>query len=93
VSSSDDNTKAGKVDAGRAPGGRRVVDARRIEVIDDQMAAVLRGMGAERRVAMIDQLVREGRWFVAAAIGVDSPDASGDEIEAQVTARMRHGTD
>ena len=70
---------------------RRTIDPRRIEVIDDQMAAVLRGMGAERRVArafeMFEMMVDVARCGARAA----HPGWDEAQVAAEVGRRIGHG--
>ncbi len=64
---------------------------RRIEIIDDRMAAVLRNKTEAERFAMIDKFWRFARQLIQANTVHEHPDWSEEQVRKEVARRMSHG--
>jgi hypothetical protein len=64
------------------------IDPRRIEVIDDQMAQILRPKTPAERIAMIEDANQTARLLAAAGIQYQHPDWSEIQIQWEVARRM-----
>lgn len=62
--------------------------ARNIEVIDEQLAAVLREKTPAERIAMIGDANQTARMLAAAGIRYRHPDWPQDRVDAEVARRM-----
>jgi hypothetical protein len=71
----------------------RPVDPRNIEVIDDQMAAILRDKSVTGRIAMSADANDTARLLAAAGIRHVHPDWSEDQVQQEVARRMLGATD
>jgi hypothetical protein len=67
---------------------RRIRD---IEIIDDQMASLLRSKTEAERFAMIDKFWRFARTLILARIAHEHPDWTEDQVRREVARRMSHG--
>lgn len=64
-----------------------------IEVIDDDMAAVLRGKTGAQRLAIVDTLY-DVAWMLAESnVRSRHPEWSDDEVRQAVARRIAHETD
>jgi hypothetical protein len=70
----------------------RTIDPRRIEVIDDQMAAVLREKTVAERIEMIAAANRTARLIAAAGIRYQYPNWDESRVQAEVIRRVAGGT-
>jgi hypothetical protein len=64
---------------------------RRIQIIDDKMAEVLRAKTEAERFAMIDRSWRFARQMIQAMIVHEHPDWSEDQVRREVARRMSRG--
>jgi hypothetical protein len=64
---------------------------RTIEVIDTQVAEILRKKTPAERLAMADEIWRFARQMIHAIIAQEHPDWSEAEIQRHVARRMSHG--
>ena len=67
---------------------RRIRD---IEILDDEMASLLRGKTEAERFAMIDKFWRFARTLVLAGVAHEHPDWSEEEARREVARRMSPG--
>ena len=66
----------------------RTVDSKRIEAIDDDLAAVLRTKTPAERVEMIAAANRTARMLAAAGIRYQHPEWNESQIHAEVIRRV-----
>ena len=64
---------------------------RRIAILDDRMAELLRAKTEAERFAMIDRSWRFARQMIQAMIVHEHPDWSEDQVRREVARRMSHG--
>jgi hypothetical protein len=67
--------------------------ALRFEIVDDQMAVVLRAKSPAEKVEMISAASRTARLLMAAGIRYRHPTWSGEEVQAAVTRRLSGGAE
>lgn len=65
------------------------IDPRRIEVIDDMIVAVLRGMSPAKRLEMANRMVVDARRMIRTILASQHPEWPTDRLEAEVRLRMR----
>ena len=70
---------------------RRRIDPKRIEVLDDDLAAVLRRKTPAERVEMIAAANRTARLLAAAGIRFQHPDWNDEQVQAEVIRRVCGG--
>jgi hypothetical protein len=63
-----------------------------IEVIDDQMAEIMRAKSPAEKVAMVSAANRTARLLAAAGTRHLHPDWSEDQIQAEIIRRVCGGT-
>lgn len=68
------------------------IDPRRIEVVDDRVAEILRRKTPGERLAMSSALWRFGRSIVEAGVRRSHPDWSADQVRREVVRRMTSGS-
>lgn len=68
------------------------IDPRNIEVIDDEVAVLLRAMTPADRIAQIDSANRAARLIAAAGIRSQYPDWCESQVHAEVLRRVCGGT-
>jgi hypothetical protein len=61
-----------------------VIDPKKIEVVDDAIAAILRGMAPAQRVELVFQAETLTRTLMAAGVKSRHPDWSDQEIQQEV---------
>lgn len=66
-------------------------DARRIEVVDDAMAAVLRRKTEAERLAIAFRMWDFARDMIFRRVRSDRPDLPEDQVRQIVAGRMSHG--
>ena len=66
----------------------RKIDPRNIEVIDDDLAAVLRQKTPAERVAMITAANRTARLIATAGVRFQNPDWDETQVHAEVLRRV-----
>jgi len=71
---------------------RRVIDPRRIEVIDDDVVRFLRDKTPEERIAIGFAANRTVRLVIEGALRSDHPQWTDSQIRAEVAQRMLNGT-
>jgi len=64
---------------------------RNLEIIDDQVAEILRTKTVVERFATIDQFWRLAGQMIRARIAHEHPDWSEDRIQRELARRMSHG--
>jgi Arc/MetJ family transcription regulator len=70
-----------------------MIDPRNIEVVDDQMAEVLRAKTVAERVEMICAANRTARRLAAAGVRRQHPDWEEPQVQAEVVRRVCGGTE
>jgi hypothetical protein len=68
------------------------LDAGQIEVVDDDVAAVLRRKTPVQRLAMVFAANRTMRLRLTAALRAWHPDGSNEAVRREVARRMTRGT-
>ncbi len=68
-----------------------VPDPKRIEVVDEAVAAILRTKTPAEKVAMASAANRTARLMLQARIGDLNPTWTESEVKAEVARRMRGG--
>ena len=66
-------------------------DPRRIEVIDDQMAAVWRAKTGAERLQVVDELFQFARQLVASGVRAQHPDWDPAQVERETVRRLSRG--
>ena len=69
----------------------RKLDPRNIEVIDDDMAAVLRAKTGAQRLQIADQMFRIARELVTGRVRQEHPDWPEPQLRREVARRLSHG--
>ena len=69
----------------------RFIDPRNIEVIDKELAAILRTKTPAERIEMVFAANRTARMLAAAGIRNQHPDWSDSEVEREVVRRVSGG--
>lgn len=64
----------------------------RLEVIDDDIAAILRTKSSIERLRMANEANKTARARLAGHLKTTNPAWSEEEIQAEVARRMLHGT-
>ena len=67
------------------------IDPRRIEVMDDRTAEVMRRMTPEQKIQAIDELWEFGRALVEGGVRHMHPDWDDNQVRREVVRRMSHG--
>lgn len=70
----------------------QAVDYRRIEVVDPQMAEILRGKTVAERIAMVQQAHQTGQKLVAMGVRMQYPEWTDTQVSIEVARRMLNGT-
>jgi len=73
------------------PDSRRTLEPRNIEVMDDDMAAVLRAKTGAQRLRIADGLFTFARDHIAARLRREYPDWSEQQVRREVARRLSHG--
>jgi hypothetical protein len=71
---------------------RRVIDPRRIEVVDDDVVRFLRDKTPAERIAIGFAANRTVRLVIEGALRSDHPDWNDARVKAEVARRMLNGT-
>lgn len=69
-----------------------MIDPRNVEIIDDQLAAVLRSKTPAERIEQIGAANRTARLIAAAGIRCQHPDWDDCQVRAEVIRRVCGGT-
>lgn len=67
------------------------IEYRRIEVVDPQMAEILRGKTVAQRLAIVQSAHVAAQHLVAMGIKLQHPDWSEGEVSREVARRMLNG--
>ena len=71
---------------------KRPIDWRRIEVVDDDMADILRKKTPAQRIAMVGAAHRTARLIIEASVRRQHPDWDKQAISREVARRLLGGT-
>ena len=66
------------------------LDPRRIEVMDDQMAAVLRAKSGAERLQIAFEMFESARRMLTGMLRADHPDWSEERLRQAVARRLAH---
>lgn len=69
----------------------RQLDPRNIEVMDDQMAAVLRAKTGAQRLRIADQMFAFAREHLTSRLRQEHPDWPEPQLRREVARRLSHG--
>ena len=72
---------------------RPPLDYRRIEVIDPEIAAIMRGKTTPQKFAMVQQAHSAALKLIAMGIRFRNPEMTADAVNAGVARRLMHGAD
>ncbi|HXU34631.1 MAG TPA: hypothetical protein VN851_28980 [Thermoanaerobaculia bacterium] len=67
------------------------LDDLRIEVIDDDMARVLRGMTGAERLKIASDMFASARRMIASHLATEHPDWDDEQIQRETSRRISHG--
>ena len=65
---------------------------RKLEVVDDEMAHVLRGMTGAERLKIADRMFSSARRMLASHLAAEHPDWDQERIERETSKRISHGS-
>jgi hypothetical protein len=65
--------------------------SRKPEVLDDEMARVLRGMTGAERLKIADGMFSSARRMIASHLAAEHPDWDQERIERETSRRISHG--
>ena len=71
-------------------GGYPRLDPRRIEVMDDEMAAVLRAKSGAERLQIAFGMFESARRMLTSMLKADHPDWSEERLRREVARRLAH---
>ncbi len=71
--------------------GENHIDPRQIEVMDDDMAAVLRAKTGPERLRIAFSMYSSARRMILSHLSTEHPDWSDDEIRREAARRLSHG--
>jgi hypothetical protein len=69
----------------------RILDPRNIEVMDDQMAAVLRAKTGAQRLQIADRMFRMASELITGRVREEHPDWPEPQVRREVARRLSHG--
>ena len=67
------------------------IDPDRIEVVDDAMAAILRGKTGAERLAMASAMFESARRMLLSHLAAEHPDWSEEQVKREAARRLSHG--
>ena len=67
------------------------IDPRNIEVVDDDMAEVFRGMTGAQRLKIANDLFESARRMIASHLATEHPDWDERRIQEETARRLSHG--
>lgn len=73
--------------------GQRKIDWWRIEVVDEEVAAILRTKTPAERIAMAAAAHRTARAIFTARVQSQHPDWTDEQVQREVARRLTRGTD
>jgi hypothetical protein len=62
-----------------------------LDVVDDDMARILRGMSGAERLRVANSLFVSARRMLASHLAAEHPDWDQDRIEQETARRISHG--
>jgi hypothetical protein len=65
---------------------------RNLEIVDDEMARVLRGMTGAERLKIADRMFSSARRMIASHLAAEHPDWDPEQIERETSKRISHGS-
>lgn len=68
----------------------RTIDPRRIEVVDDEVARILRGMSGMERLRLAHEAWDLARQRLTAFMSARHPEWSPEEVRQEVAKRLAH---
>jgi hypothetical protein len=63
----------------------------RIEVVDDDMATILRSKTGAERLAMASDLFASARRMIASHLAAEHPDWTDEQVQRETSRRISHG--
>lgn len=66
--------------------------SRKIDVMDDEMVRILRGMTGAERLEIADRMFTSARRMIASHLAAEHPDWDQERIEKETTRRISHGS-
>jgi Rv0078B-related antitoxin len=63
----------------------------RFDVVDDEMAAILRGKTGAERLAMASDMYESARRMLLAHLAAEHPEWSEEEVQREAARRLSHG--
>lgn len=76
--------------AGAHPMGGRTIDPWRIEVVDHDVARILRGMSGANRLRLAHEAWALARERLIAFVGARNPQWSSERVRREVAKRLAH---
>jgi hypothetical protein len=67
------------------------IDPSRIEVVDDDMARILRGKTGAERLAMANAMFESARRMLLSHLAAEHPDWSEEQVTREAARRLSHG--
>lgn len=69
------------------------IDPRRIEVMDGQVAAIMRAKSPAEKLAMLDEMWLLARSLAEAGVRRSHPQWTDAQVQREVARRISHGSD
>ena len=66
--------------------------SRKPEIMDDEMARVLRGMTGAERLQIASRMFSSARRMIASHLAAEHPDWDQERIERETSRRISHGS-
>ena len=70
---------------------REAIDPRRIEVMDDDTARMLRAKTGAERLAIASAMFASARRMLISHLTAEHPDWTRDEVQREAARRLSHG--
>jgi len=64
----------------------------KLEIVDDDMARILRGMTGAERLKIADRMFSSARRMIASHLAAEHPDWDPERIERETSKRISHGS-
>jgi hypothetical protein len=68
------------------------IDPSRIEVVDDDMARILRGKTGAERLAIASGMYESARRMLLSHLAAEHPDWSEEQVTREAARRLSHGS-
>jgi hypothetical protein len=68
-----------------------VIDPRRIDCVDDEVAAVLRRKTGAERLAIASAMYASARRMIRSTLRAEHPDWAQEQIDREAVRRLSHG--